>query len=343
MNLNKTQEEVLKTISDRFSKKRKTVREKIAFTTLALIKGKACTIPEIAMQMGSMNGKAFHTNEMRINRLLQTKTFQVDDALWRSHMSIVFDLLRERGIIQKGSLVPINIDYTSSTDDFLILSASIPFEGRGIPLYFSMRNYPKKKKQVTLKKMEEAFLKELRHLLSQKYSYVIIGDRGFGNTRIMRDCKALGFDYILRLAENISFEHNEEKRKLSSIQKEEEYAEVFLTAKKQKTRLLVSVSAEKKKGMWRIATSLEKQSLKEVVEQYAKRFHIEKMFQDEKSSGFCIENLKIKKYDRFKKLYYLVSLAQVFLMFIGDYLNGKSDAIKKRFPLHIRLISAFSD
>jgi hypothetical protein len=111
MKLNDVQEKVLKTIASQFSKKRKTVRDKIAFMTLALIKSKACTIPEIALQMGSMNGLAFHTNEMRISRLLQAKTFQVDDQLWRSHIGIVFSLLAERGLLQQGGVIPINIDY----------------------------------------------------------------------------------------------------------------------------------------------------------------------------------------------------------------------------------------
>ena len=32
------------------------------------------------------------------------------------------------------------------------------------------------------KKMEEAFLKQLRHLLSRKYKYTIVADRGFGHS-----------------------------------------------------------------------------------------------------------------------------------------------------------------
>ncbi len=35
---------------------------------------------------------------------------------------------------------------------------------------------------------------------------------------------------------------------------------------------------------------------------YEKRFKIEKLFQDNKSSGFNIEANKIKKYDRFKRM-----------------------------------------
>ena len=55
------------------------------------------------------------------------------------------------------------------------------------------------------KKMEEAFLKQLRHLLSRKYKYTIVADRGFGHSRFINDCLRLGFNYILRV-KNLSKE-----------------------------------------------------------------------------------------------------------------------------------------
>lgn len=42
---------------------------------------------------------------------------------------------------------------------------------------------------------------------------------------------------------------------------------------------------------------------------YEKRFKIEKNYQDCKSSGYDIEKNKIRKYDRFKRMMYLVVLA----------------------------------
>jgi hypothetical protein len=141
---------------------------------------------------------------------LKAKTFQIDDNLWRIHTSLIFDLLRERGFLNEGKKIAINVDFTSSTDDFSILSASIPFQGRAIPLYFSIRNYPQKKNSLNQKKMEEAFIKELSHLLSNKYSYVIVADRGFGNGRFVNLCESNGFSYILRthLTQNLNYSYN---------------------------------------------------------------------------------------------------------------------------------------
>lgn len=94
-----------------------------------------------------------------------------------------FDALEERNLIRLGDRILIKVDYTTSTDHFLILTASIDFNGRSIPLFFTMRNYPKKRDQMDQKKMELAFIKGLKHILSKKYRYVIVADRGFGHER----------------------------------------------------------------------------------------------------------------------------------------------------------------
>ena len=62
---------------------------------------------------------------MRIYRFLTNKKFQIDDALWRCHINLVFDILMERGIISKDKPVLIKVDFTSNEDNFLILSASV--------------------------------------------------------------------------------------------------------------------------------------------------------------------------------------------------------------------------
>lgn len=80
--------------------------------------------------------------------------------------------------------------------------ARVDFGGGSVPLYFSMRSYPKRKGQSDQKTLERAFLKELRHLLSKKYSYTIVADRGFGNDRFAQLCHENGFNFVLRICES---------------------------------------------------------------------------------------------------------------------------------------------
>lgn len=342
MNTIRNLEEAQLLLQNRFLKQRKSVRKNIALSTLALIKSESCSLPEIGISMSSINNCTAASNELRISRFLQSKEFQIDDSLWRNHTSIIFDLLSERGFLENNKTIAINVDFTSSTDVFSILSASIPFEGRALPLYFSIRNYPKKKGSFNQIKMEESFIKELRHLLSSKYKFVIVADRGFGNQRFAALCEAQGFSYILRIKENVKILEDEfsEVKKLKDFSDADFYfKDAIIVAWNKKVRLL---KTSKDKHSWHIVTNLNEAKFHEIIKQYSHRFKCEKMFQDQKSSGFNIEKSKIKKQDRFKKVLYLVSLAQVLMMFIGDYINDNADEIKKKFQLHIGLISAFS-
>ena len=51
--------------------------------------------------------------------------------------------------------------------------------------------------------MELAFIKGLKHVLSDKYSYLIVADRGFGNQRFTKLCLDNGFDYLIRVKGNL--------------------------------------------------------------------------------------------------------------------------------------------
>ena len=61
---------------------------------------------------------------------------------------------------------------------------------------------------------------------------------------------------------------------------------------------------------------------------YEKRFKIEKNYQDCKSSGYDIEKNKIRKYDRFKRMMYLVVLAHALTCIIG-HVRVTRNSIKK--------------
>jgi hypothetical protein len=62
------------------------------------------------------------------------------------------------------------------------------------------------------KKMELAFFKGLRHVLSKKYTYTIVIDRGFANSRLLQILEDLKFDYVLRIKENLIVEKEQGNR-----------------------------------------------------------------------------------------------------------------------------------
>ena len=202
-------------------------------------------------------------------------------------------------------------------------------------LYFTMRNYPKCKNSVNQKKMEEAFIKGLRHILSKKYGYIIVADRGFGNVRFAELCEKNGFDYVIRMNGKLNLEIGQKPSKLEDFKGMN--SEFTAHVKRWKRDGYFFVRTEEK-STWFLFTSVKNCNPGEI---YEKRFKIEKYFQDQKSSGFDIEKTKIRKYDRFKRLFYLMGLAHMFAVFLGNFILSKNNAIKKNYPLHIDATSAF--
>ena len=80
---------------------------------------------------------------------------------------------------------------------------------------------------------------------------------------------------------------------------------------------------------------------------YEKRFKIEKNYQDCKSGGYNLEGNKIRKYNRFKRLVYLVSISHGLTCFIGDMIESTKNNLKKNFitqkSQNLSLILAFSE
>jgi transposase len=209
------------------------------------------------------------------------------------------------------------VDFTTHENYFLILTASLIIENRAVPLYFTMRNYPKTRGSYDHKRMEMAFLKGLRHILSKKYTYIIVADRGFSNERFMRLCDDNGFDFMIRTTPNLTVKHGQQKGIMEHIcQHDGAYAVEIVSWKKSATLYKTSNN----KGSWYLLSSLKEQDGADhsaAQELYENRFKIEKCFQDLKSSGFDIEKTKIRKYSNYKRLLAMVMVAHVLLVMLG--------------------------
>lgn len=147
--------------------KETTVRN-LSYLVEGLMRSGRASVWHAAQAMSEINRQSFKTNEKRGNRLLQDSNFQIDDTMFRKYIKILFQALRERERLEERDRIQINVDYTTDNNDFLILMSSIKFGQRAVPLYFSMRLYPKRKNQSDQKKMESSFIKALRHLLPKK-------------------------------------------------------------------------------------------------------------------------------------------------------------------------------
>lgn len=336
MEITENKHKVVKSIESFFPKQHKKIRENIAMSTYSILRSEKVNTAEIARHMGEINGQDFKSNDMRIYRLLQSKNFQVNDSMWRSHIQLLFTLLKEGGL-KKGTEISINVDYTTDRDDFLILCAAIVFREESVPVYFSLRKYPKRPGMSDQKKMEAAFFKELRHLLPDSYRYTVIADRGFGNSRIIEILENSKFDYVIRLNDNLGIHYKNKNTNLSELPHQNiRIKSTFIRSWKRNLSIVKKVKGE---AHWILAVS---PGIQNSVQKYETRFSIEKMFKNKKSGGFNLEKVFVNKYDRFKRLLFLSCVAYAILVFTGLFIRNKAHHIKKNYSLHLDLLSAFS-
>jgi hypothetical protein len=333
-------------IKDRFSSINKIVAKHLEENILATMKCANSDTYEIIRTLCKDNNKSFKTNEMSFYRFLQDSKMQIDDTWWRKHIGLIFDLLEERKLISIKEKIQINVDFSSCEDYFLIMSASIIIYDKAITLYFTTRVYPKRKGDISQTKMEQAFIKGLRHILSKKYQYVIVADRGFGSNRFMNLCVNNNFDFVIRSNKNLNIivdgsekDKNKNIENLQDITTETKFS-AFIPTWKEKRYITIKKSET---SIWYLISNNKDLN---AFDYYSNRFKIEKIYQDFKSSGYKLEQNKIRKYDRFRRLLYLVSLAHCLTCIIGGIVKNTTNNIKKNSTeqgiLSLNLILAFS-
>lgn len=311
-----------------------------SFTRYASAAISSCSFSthEISRHLSKETGKDFNTSEKGLNYLLSNDNFQIDDHYWRMHINLIFNLLKEQELISEKKKVHIQVDFTSNKDQYLILCASIISNNRAVPLYFTMRNYPKRKNMLDQKKMELAFLKGLKHCLSKKYQYVIVADRGFGTSRFIQNCEEIGFEYLIRIKSNMNIEIDEKAGKIDSMLDENAIYDAKVPCWNKNCKIF---RCSNDKGEWYLVSNINDLSLIEAESTYKNRFKIEKCFQDMKSSGFNIEKTKIRKYNRYKRLLSICMLAHALLVLLGHFIAVKLPSLLKNSALMASVTLAY--
>jgi transposase len=162
-----------------------------------------------------------------------------------------------------------------------------------------------------------------------------VADRGFGNQRFAKLCRENGFDFVLRIHENLRIERQKKIENLEKYKGKNAKFKARVVAWNEEHFFEIRT---KNNSTWFLMMSSE---MKSGAKKYEQRFSIEKCFQDQKSSGFDMEKCKIKKYDRFKRLYFTMCLAQLLIVIAGEYVETENHPLKKTFPTTADLISVF--
>ncbi len=192
--------------------------------------------------------------------------------------------LHHRLEIKPTQPLEIIIDWTTVWP-YLVLEALIPFQGRAVPvLSWAVLRGTLSCRQNSF---EMEFLASLRRCLPKQSRVVIVADRGFQRTELLRFIKGLRMSFVIRVKGDAWIKSGRFEGKLRdyplSVGQCFKLTKVIYHKTKQ-VEMKVVVNCEKIKGKpcsWLLATDLGL-SARQVVRIYERRFWCEESFRDQK-------------------------------------------------------------
>jgi len=219
-----------------------------------------------------------------------------------------------------GQRLVLAMDWTDLPGDKKMLTLAIPTRGRAIPVH--SRVVVLKVMYKSQNNLEVGLIREMLVLLPAGIKPVIVADRGFGRTRLMKTLKSLGVSFVLRVQEKVIVRHAGRKHVLRDLRprrgqtthlKRVEYRDedaVNIT--------MVLTWRHKMKEAWLLATDLQDKP-SEIIAHYGRRMQIEETFRDTKSVrwGFKLRHVRLSSSERFERIMMVVALAYLFLLAVG--------------------------
>ena len=247
--------------------------------------------------------------------------------------------------------------YSSGTEEskikrlqrFLILQFSLKVGKRAVPLWFKLFKYKQDgNKDFIHVKEGLRFLHKI--LTPYKFDVTILADRGFKSIDLFSFIdEELKWKYCIRCTKDLGI-FIDGKNKIKNLndiiprkKATKHFYNVKLTSKKYICNMAVC-KAQDAEDTWFIANNL---SAPYAIREYKKRFDIEEMFRDFKSSGFNLEDTWSNNIHYAKMLHFCVCIAYSYMISLGiscskDKKNNLLGATKNIKGNKIRIYSIFT-
>jgi hypothetical protein len=207
---------------------------------------------------------------------------------------------------------------------FHMLMASVVLKGRSLPLLWE--SYPEWRIRKSQNALEEGMLLLLRDSIPREVPVVLLADRGFGRTELVRTCQHWGLHFLIRIKSDVYIRHSSYRGLLHDY-----------PVKKGMRRLLRGVDYRKqdpvtlnlvvrwKPGLptrrdepWFLVTDLEGAPAR-LTDLYGRRMTIEELFRDGKNrrNGWALRNTQLTKAERVDRLMLVLALAYWLLVGVG--------------------------
>lgn len=300
---------IAKEFLQRLPTQRKTQREALSLLVATMLEVRSPNTNDLAAAF-PVETERLDMRQQRISRILQNKHI--------SYLDVMEPFAKEVLALFTGTLV-LCIDQSHIADDFELLMVSLYWEGRSIPLIWSVHDT---KGNVGFEG-QKPLLDRLLSWLPGGVPVVLMGDRFYGSVELIGYCREKQWDYRLRLKQNFLVTIDGKEKHLSELsqQKEGNWENVELTAQKITTNLGL-IYEEGHPEPWFIAMSAKPSFYKTL--DYSMRWGIESLFSDFKTRGFALEDTKLQHPDRIERLILIMALSVFFAVSTGMWDREKN-------------------
>ncbi|AGK96083.1 IS4 family transposase [Clostridium pasteurianum] len=317
----------------------------LVYIVLGILLSKSVIISEISEKLKDYYTEANEESKIkRIYRFFSSSTIKSDYLYYNFIDEIMINYIKRS---TTNKLVVI-FDHTTLEDKFLILKFSLKVGKRAVPLWYKIFEYNEKDNK-NFKHIKQG-IEEIKDLISSyNYEVVLLADRGFKSIDLFKFINKIGWKYCIRCTNDmlVNIEGKEKIKYLRDIKTlkkgVKKFNGILLSAEKYRCNLAVC-KAEEAADTWYIVTNLDS---KNAVNEYKKRFIIEEMFRDLKSSGFNMEDTWTNSLIYFENLYLCLCIAYTWMIILGaDCSKNKKSKIigatKKIRNKIVRIYSLFS-
>ncbi len=209
----------------------------------------------------------------------------------------------------------IALDTTVLWDTYVVVKLSLTYRGRGIPLHWIVleRSSPTVKLEAY-----QHLLIDIADLLPRNRRVILLADRGFMDTCLMKLCCHLGWHFRIRAKGNTWCHIGSSQRQFQTFVPAKGRAvcvhNVFVTNKRFGP-VHAAIARPEKEDPWIIISSEPTDAI--TFTEYGLRYDIEELFLDEKSGGFQLESSKIRDKNAISRLLLVMAFATQYLVSTG--------------------------
>lgn len=306
--------------------------------TLAVLVAALVTVGKVGV---ASLGRAIRSKVAFKHRIKQVDRFLANDKI---HVSDWCAALLAMVVGERRS-IRIAIDWTK-VGPWPVLVASVVIQRRGIPVYWATCDWRKMTRSQNA--FEESFLTVLRTMIPKDIETTLLFDRGFRRVALARKLKELGFHFVVRCPSDTRVVSPDWSGALADLPlprgRVRDLGNVLATVDHPEELRLVALFDHGQKDAWYLFTDLDRPA-REIVHLYGRRFTIEEVFRDKKSTryGWSLGEYRLKdRPDRLDRLILVIASTYFLVSLIGQHIEAKGlDRLYKANTVRTRTHSNF--